>query len=171
MTSDSNLFRNARRKSELTDPVPLYEAKMVHQFDHRWATYIGDTDDSRDMTDEEKHQLMPEHVPKEVKNLLQMRKYATVRLGVNIPVTETFYVRDEVTGAVIQGSTEPSRVVHNLLLESLLEAGTHGKFSDWEVCDLDGWVEGNEFWVESKKVVNTKGTSTSSSSGSSSPSP
>jgi len=112
-----------------------------------------------------------EHVPKEVKNLLQMRKYATVRLGVNIPVTETFYVRDEVTGAVIQGSTEPSRVVHNLLLESLLEAGTHGKFSDWEVCDLDGWVEGNEFWVESKKVVNTKGTTTSSSSGSSSPSP
>jgi hypothetical protein len=22
--------------------VPLYEAKMVHQFDHRWATYVGD---------------------------------------------------------------------------------------------------------------------------------
>jgi hypothetical protein len=54
MTSDSSLFRNTRRKNELTDPVPLYEAKMVHQFDHRWATYIGDTDDSRDMTDEEK---------------------------------------------------------------------------------------------------------------------
>ena len=34
--------------------VPLYEAKMVHQFDHRWATYVGDTDESRDMTDEEK---------------------------------------------------------------------------------------------------------------------
>jgi hypothetical protein len=26
--------------------VPLYEAKMIHQFDHRWATYEGD--DSRD---------------------------------------------------------------------------------------------------------------------------
>ena len=54
MTSDSSLFRNMRHKSELTDPVPLYEAKMVHQFDHRWATYIGDTEDSRDLTDEEK---------------------------------------------------------------------------------------------------------------------
>ncbi|MFP5406195.1 MAG: hypothetical protein ACLGHY_07595, partial [Gammaproteobacteria bacterium] len=21
--------------------VPLYEAKMIHQFDHRWATYDG----------------------------------------------------------------------------------------------------------------------------------
>lgn len=54
MSADSELFHDARRRSELTDPVPLYEAKMVHQFDHRWATYIGDTDDSRDMTDEEK---------------------------------------------------------------------------------------------------------------------
>ena len=28
--------------------VPLYEAKMVHQYDHRWATYDGT--DSRDTT-------------------------------------------------------------------------------------------------------------------------
>jgi N-6 DNA Methylase len=32
--------------------VPLYEAKMIHQFDHRWATY--DSTDSRDATDVEK---------------------------------------------------------------------------------------------------------------------
>jgi N-6 DNA Methylase len=32
--------------------VPLYEAKMIHQFDHRWATYDGT--DSRDATDAEK---------------------------------------------------------------------------------------------------------------------
>ena len=25
--------------------VPLYEAKMIHQFDHRWATYEADGDD------------------------------------------------------------------------------------------------------------------------------
>ena len=34
--------------------VPLYEAKMVHQFDHRWATYAagarGNSEDSRDVT-------------------------------------------------------------------------------------------------------------------------
>lgn len=54
MSADSELFHDALRRSELIDPVPLYEAKMVHQFDHRWATYIGDTDDSRDMTDVEK---------------------------------------------------------------------------------------------------------------------
>ena len=54
MSADSGLFRDARRRSELADPVPLYEAKMVHQFDHRWATYFGDGDDSRDMSDAEK---------------------------------------------------------------------------------------------------------------------
>lgn len=32
--------------------VPLYEAKMIHQFDHRWATYEGE--ESRDSTSGEK---------------------------------------------------------------------------------------------------------------------
>ena len=56
MSSDSNLFRTGRqleargyaadgnvyRKPGADDYVPLYEAKMVHHFDHRWATYEGD---------------------------------------------------------------------------------------------------------------------------------
>lgn len=54
MSSDSPLFREARRRHELTDPVPLYEAKMVHQFDHRWATYEADGETSRDMEDADK---------------------------------------------------------------------------------------------------------------------
>ncbi|WP_236146892.1 Eco57I restriction-modification methylase domain-containing protein [Scytonema millei] len=49
MTSDSGLFKN-----EAGDGlVPLYEAKMFHQFDHRWATYT-DIGDTRDLTDIEK---------------------------------------------------------------------------------------------------------------------
>jgi hypothetical protein len=32
--------------------APLYEAKMIHQFDHRWATYVGT--DIRDVTAAEK---------------------------------------------------------------------------------------------------------------------
>jgi hypothetical protein len=54
MTSDSRMFRSFRDRVDLAEPVPLYEAKMVHQFDHRWATYLSNEDDSRDMTDEEK---------------------------------------------------------------------------------------------------------------------
>jgi len=34
--------------------LPMYEAKMIHQFDHRWATYEANGRSSRDMTDSEK---------------------------------------------------------------------------------------------------------------------
>jgi hypothetical protein len=42
--------------------VPLYEAKMIHQFDHRWATYDGD--ESRDATDDEKANPDFEPIPR-----------------------------------------------------------------------------------------------------------
>lgn len=69
MSNDSGLFRtreqleadgwrlggNVFRKEEdgrLREHLPLYEAKMVHQFDHRWATYDGGK--TRDLTLAEK---------------------------------------------------------------------------------------------------------------------
>ena len=45
MSNDSDLFRTVsgqRVESEL----PLYEAKMIHQFDHRWATYVKEPGNS-----------------------------------------------------------------------------------------------------------------------------
>jgi hypothetical protein len=42
--------------------VPLYEAKMVHQFDHRWATYDGTH--SRDANDAEKRNVSFEAEPR-----------------------------------------------------------------------------------------------------------
>lgn len=38
MSNDSHLFADR----PAADRLPLYEAKMIHQFDHRWATYRGD---------------------------------------------------------------------------------------------------------------------------------
>lgn len=66
MTSDSGLFRTAEqlaaegytldgnryRKGE-SEMLPLYEAKLMHQFDHRFATYTPEGD-TRDMTSAEK---------------------------------------------------------------------------------------------------------------------
>jgi hypothetical protein len=49
MTSDSGLFAT----EPIADAVPLYEAKMLHQFDHRWATYKPDGS-TRDISDNEK---------------------------------------------------------------------------------------------------------------------
>jgi hypothetical protein len=45
MTSDSHLFRPVPAPAEARagwgDHLPLYEAKLLHQFTHRWATYEG----------------------------------------------------------------------------------------------------------------------------------
>ncbi|MHB1282313.1 MAG: Eco57I restriction-modification methylase domain-containing protein [Metallibacterium scheffleri] len=45
MSNDSHLFADAPGAGRL----PLYEAKLIHQFDHRWATYNPDGN-SRDVT-------------------------------------------------------------------------------------------------------------------------
>lgn len=49
MTTDSHLFADEPGEGLL----PLYEAKLIHQFDHRWATY-GDDGNSREVTLAEK---------------------------------------------------------------------------------------------------------------------
>ena len=48
MSMDSGLFRDAPGPGL----VPLYEPKLMHQFDHRWATYVDGS--TRDLTDAEK---------------------------------------------------------------------------------------------------------------------
>lgn len=43
MSADSGLFLDEAESFGAPKRLPLYEAKMIHHFDHRWATY-GDTD-------------------------------------------------------------------------------------------------------------------------------
>lgn len=60
MTSASDLFMNGPAQGSENRRLPLYEAKLIHQFDHRWATFVPDpatsNDDwsSRDVTPSEK---------------------------------------------------------------------------------------------------------------------
>lgn len=65
MSNDSSLFRTAAqitevelvsssRKDGANSLVPLYEAKMIHQFDHRWAGYAENGRDSALLTFSEK---------------------------------------------------------------------------------------------------------------------
>ena len=78
MTSDSGLFRTGRQLEETgarreganwVEPsgavwLPLYEAKMMHQFDHRWATYESDGETSRDVSEAEKRDPAFEPTPR-----------------------------------------------------------------------------------------------------------
>lgn len=60
MSADSGLFRDTLAAPGQPPRLPLYEAKMIHQFDHRWATYVdvpsgnaGEVD-TADVTDVQK---------------------------------------------------------------------------------------------------------------------
>ena len=85
MATDSGLFRTAdhlvaegwlrdgtgwtREAGGVTERrVPLYEAKMIHHFDHRWATYangsVEDEDGARDATPVEKQDPAFEPTPR-----------------------------------------------------------------------------------------------------------
>lgn len=44
MSNDSGLFYDAPASEGGALRLPLYEAKMIHQFDHRWATYVDAPD-------------------------------------------------------------------------------------------------------------------------------
>jgi N-6 DNA Methylase len=85
MSNDSELFRDARQmegegwtrdgtnwvrevETCFERVVPLYESKMIHHFDHRWATYSGGTIDdeegARDTTLAEKQSSAFEPAPR-----------------------------------------------------------------------------------------------------------
>lgn len=51
MSNDSGLFINEKKK----DYLPLYEAKMMHQFDHRWNTFVNG--EPKDVTVEQKEDI------------------------------------------------------------------------------------------------------------------
>ncbi|WP_371549873.1 N-6 DNA methylase [Streptomyces sp. NBC_00554] len=77
MSEDSHLFRTRKEleeegwslkgnvfSREATEMLPLYEAKMLHHYDHRWATYCEDGT-TRDLTPHEKqsanHSVLPRY--------------------------------------------------------------------------------------------------------------
>lgn len=71
-------------------------------------------------------------------------QYATFRILMNVPCRERFFVRDPVTGEVVQGSTDVVDVQHQLLLETVLR--TNSSNFTWKIVDIDNWLEGNQFW-------------------------
>ena len=110
MTSASDLFKNVEdlekvsftRKGtdwEHSDGrryVPLYEAKMIHHYDHRWATYEGEDEEQgvRDVTLEEKQDPNFEPTPRywvpedEVDIRSASKRLAVIGPGLTISVAE-----------------------------------------------------------------------------------
>lgn len=87
MTSDSGLFRDSPSVPGQAARLPLYEAKMVHQFEHRWATFVptpgvaNDDWPSRDCTPAERsessYQPSPRHWVEEREVLARIARVPT----------------------------------------------------------------------------------------------
>jgi len=72
-------------------------------------------------------------------------KHHTIRCKVDIQCTEVFYVIDEVTGDIMQGSKEPKETIHELVLETCIDLSKRELNYEWSIIDIDNWLNGNEF--------------------------
>ena len=112
MANDSHLFLEANG----SDLVPLYEPKLMHQFDHRWATF-GGGESTRDLSDDEKANpdflVMPRYWVKrhDVEERLQNAGWATPWLLGWRGVTATTNSR-----TLIASVLPIAAMQHNLLL-------------------------------------------------------
>jgi hypothetical protein len=58
----ASVVKTSKSKSSETSPrqyVPLYEAKMAHQYDHRWASYVGEAVMSVSLEDHQRADYEP----------------------------------------------------------------------------------------------------------------
>eukprot|EP00903_Cladosiphon_okamuranus_P007739 g7498.t1 len=74
--------------------------------------------------------------------LSSIRK-TTLQVDVDIDCTETFFVSDDRTEEVVQGSKAVGASKHRLRLES---SPFFKRDFQWAVVDLDNWMKGNTFW-------------------------
>lgn len=88
-------------------------------------------------------------------DIMRMRNINTIRYSFDVPCEETFWVKDG--ERIIQGDEKPRACVHEVLLEccvtldlSDVMSGMH-TCSDFNVVDIDGWLEGNMFWLADKR--------------------
>jgi len=70
-----------------------------------------------------------------------------LRIWVDFDCTELFYVQDNTTKEIIQGSQEPVQRKHNMLLEGSVAVGMRKPpvlITDWKIVDIDHWLEGHD---------------------------
>lgn len=78
-----------------------------------------------------------------------LKPIQTIRLGVQMDCKELFCIYDGLTNEIIQGSESVSDTKHDIVLEATYNTATK-KLSNWEVCDIDDFLNGNKFWVAEK---------------------
>jgi hypothetical protein len=126
MSNDSGLFHDGLGVSDTTKRLPLYEAKMIHQFDHRWATYVD--------------------VDGKLGEVETADVSATQKTEPNFAVRPRYWVEEREVLARI--ACVPSRVAKAwLALHAATTSTCDDALSDM-LLDLAGWVAGELFHRE-----------------------
>ena len=128
-----------------TNYLPLYEAKMIHQFDHRWATYEHGSDDARDVTIDEKgdrsFEVRPRYWVDEAKVLDKVEGERSSYLMGWRDITNAIAVRTDIASVV------PFSATGDTLL--LFETEKKGKLDACLLADMNCFVHD---WCARQKV-------------------
>ncbi|CAM9614965.1 unnamed protein product [Pylaiella littoralis] len=89
-----------------------------------------------------RHLLLKDSSMLEKHNFSSIRK-TTIQVDVDIDCSETFFVSDDNTEEVVQGSKTVGFSKHRLRLEG---SPFFKRDFRWAVVDLDNWMKGNTFW-------------------------
>lgn len=84
------------------------------------------------------------HVQRAKAELKKMTHLATIRVHVNLPCKETFFVSESDSGLIVQGDCIPRDSTHQIVLEGSFSV-REMKFPEFQVVDIDNWLEGNRF--------------------------
>ena len=84
------------------------------------------------------------HVQNAKSELKKMTHLATIRVHVNLPCKETFFVSEKESGLIVQGDCIPRDSTHQIVLEGSFSVKDMN-FPEFQIVDIDNWLEGNRF--------------------------
>ena len=163
MSNDSHLFTASRGKSKMRGMLPLYEAKMLHQYDHRWATYeaSGDEEAIRDVEEAEKEDaefvVAPRYfVPtQEVKARLNKLEWAHDWLMAFRDIARSTDVRTMLAAAIPTGpvSNKAPLLLSSSSRVSVLMANLNSFIFDYMIRQKVGGMSLNFYIVKQMPVI------------------
>ena len=78
--------------------------------------------------------------------LESLQNCITGRVGLSVTCNEVFFVEEEASGRLLQGSRELQQGIHHeIVLECCLHATKKQFLAEWQVVDIDNWLNGNHF--------------------------
>jgi len=127
-------------RSSKTDQIPNYMHRFFEGEKPEEVSPPTFTLNSRELSE----WLELPHVQRAKSELKKMTHLATIRVHVNLPCKETFFVSEKESGLIVQGECIPRDSTHQIVLEGSFSV-KEMNFPEFQVVDIDNWLGGNRF--------------------------